>query len=44
VRATGPGKTSIIVQYGEFPDRVTVQVDECPYIEGETEKKGCPLR
>ena len=44
VKATGPGKTYIIVQYGEFTDRVTVQVDECPYIEGETDKNGCPLR
>ena len=44
VRATGPGKTSIIVQYGEFTDRVTVNVKECPYIEGETDKHGCPLR
>jgi len=44
VRATGPGKTSIIVQYGEFTDRVTVHVKECPYIEGETDKHGCPLR
>jgi hypothetical protein len=44
VKATGPGKTSIIVQYGEFTDRVTVNVKECPYIEGETDKHGCPLR
>ena len=44
VRATGPGKTSIVVQYGEHTDRVTVQVEECPYIEGETDKNGCPLR
>jgi len=43
VRATGPGKTSIIVQYGEFTDRVTVNVKECPYIEGKM-KHGCPLR
>jgi hypothetical protein len=39
VRATGPGKTSIIVQYGEFTDRVTVNVKECPYTEG---MDGCP--
>jgi len=39
VRATGPGKTSIIVQYGEFTDRVTVNVKECPYTEG---MKRCP--
>ncbi|HHT9135585.1 MAG TPA: hypothetical protein ACFYD2_11865, partial [Candidatus Avalokitesvara rifleensis] len=39
VRATGPGKTDIIVQYGEFTDRVTVQVKECPYIEGVTDKR-----
>ena len=44
VKATGPGKTDIIVQYGGFTDRVTVNVKECPYIEGETEKHGCPLR
>ena len=44
VKATGPGKTDIIVQYGEFTDRVTVNVKECPYIEGETDKNGCPLR
>jgi len=44
VKATGPGKADIIVQYGEFTDRVTVNVKECPYIEGETEKHGCPLR
>ena len=44
VKATGPGKTSIIVQYGELTDRVTVNVKECPYIEGETDKHGCPLR
>ena len=43
VRATGPGKTDIIVQYGEFTDRVTVNVKECPYIEGKM-KLGCPLR
>jgi hypothetical protein len=34
VKATGPGKTSIIVQYGELTDRVTVNVKECPYTEG----------
>jgi len=39
VKATGPGKTSIIVQYGEFTDRVTVNVKECPYTEG---MKRCP--
>jgi len=39
VRATGPGKTSIIVQYGELTDRVTVNVKECPYTEG---MDGCP--
>jgi hypothetical protein len=39
VMATGPGKTSIIVQYGEFTDRVTVHVKECPYTEG---MKRCP--
>ena len=39
VRATGPGKTSIIVQYGELTDRVTVNVKECPYTEG---MKRCP--
>ena len=44
VPATGPGRTDIIVQYGVFTDRVTVHVKECPYIEGETEKNGCPLR
>jgi len=44
VKATGHGKTDIIVQYGEFTDRVTVNVQECPYIEGETDKHGCPLR
>ena len=44
VKATGPGKTDIIVQYGELTDRVTVHVKECPYIEGETDKHGCPLR
>lgn len=43
MKATGPGTTDIIVRYGEFTDRVTVKVDECPYIEGETEKKGCPM-
>ena len=41
VRATGPGKTDIIVRYGELTDRVTVEVDECPYVEGEMED-GCP--
>jgi len=41
VRATGPGKTDIIVQYGELTDRVTVEVDECPYVEGKM-KFGCP--
>jgi len=39
VKATGPGKTSIIVQYGAFTDRVTVHVKECPYTEG---MKWCP--
>ena len=43
VRATGHGRTDIIVQYGEHTDRVTVQVDECPYIEGKM-NLGCPLR
>jgi len=41
VKATGSGKTDIIVQYGEYKDRVTVIVDECPYIEGKM-KFGCP--
>ena len=41
VRATGPGKTDIIVQYGELTDRVTLEVDECPYVEGKM-KNGCP--
>jgi len=34
VKATGPGKTSITVQYGELTDRVTVNVKGCPYTEG----------
>ncbi len=41
VQATGPGKTDIIVQYGNFTDRVTIQVRECPYVEGKMED-GCP--
>jgi len=41
VRATGPGQTDVIVQYGEFTDRVTLKVRECPYIEGKMED-GCP--
>ncbi len=40
VQATGPGKTDIVVQYGAFTDRVSVVVDECPYIEGKMEL-GC---
>ncbi len=43
VKATGPGTTDIIVQYGAFTDRVTVKVKECPYIEGVTDKRGCPI-
>ena len=39
VKATGPGTTDIIVQYGELTDRVTVHVKECPYTEG---MKRCP--
>ncbi len=40
VRATGPGKADIVVQYGEFTDRVTLKVRECPYVEGKMEN-GC---
>jgi len=35
------GETDIIVQYGELTDRVTLNVRECPYIEGKM-KFGCP--
>ncbi len=43
VQATGPGKTDIIVRYKGHESRVTVHVKECPYIEGKTEKEGCPF-
>ncbi len=43
VQATGPGKTEIIVRYKGYESRVTVHVKECPYIEGKTEKEGCPF-
>jgi hypothetical protein len=43
VKATGPGKTEIIVRYKGHESRVTVHVKECPYIEGVTDKEGCPF-
>jgi hypothetical protein len=43
VQATGPGKTEIIVRYKGHESRVTVHVKECPYIDGVTDKEGCPF-
>jgi hypothetical protein len=43
VKATGPGKTEIVVRYKGYESRVTVHVKECPYIEGKTDKEGCPF-